>query len=229
MTAAPRYAHRTEAGRALAHLLSLYAGRDDVEVLALPRGGVPVAVPVAQALGASLELLIVRKLGLPDHPEVAMGAIADLGGTVEFIRNEGVIAAAGVSEEDIDAVFALELAELRRRDSEYREGRPVVPLRDRVVIIVDDGLATGATARVAVAAVRKQHPSRVVVAVPIGAKEACAELREVADEVFCPFTPDDFHAVSQGYADFQPTEDAEVMAALRALSEFDPDPQVSMP
>lgn len=226
---AARYAHRTEAGRALAHHLSLYADRDDVVVMALPRGGVPVAAPVAEALDAPLELAMVRKLGLPGQPEVAMGAIADLGGAVELVRNEPVIWSAGVTDLEIQRVFDDELEELRRRDLAYREGRPVVPLRGRVVIIVDDGIATGATGRVAATAVRTHEPSRVIVAAPVGSERACSELREIADEVICPLKPADFQAVGQWYDDFTPTSDAEVQDILRAHSEFDPDPQVSMP
>ncbi|PKQ25012.1 MAG: phosphoribosyl transferase [Actinobacteria bacterium HGW-Actinobacteria-4] len=224
-----RYANRTHAGRVLAHFLSLYAGRDDVLVLALPRGGAPVAAPIAEALGAQLELAMVRKLGLPGQPEVAMGAIADLGGAVEVVQNREVIDAAGVTAQAFDDVYVAELEELRRRDRMYREGRPAASLRERAVIIVDDGLATGATARAAVQAARALSPARVIVAAPVGTQQACRELRESADEVFCPLTPAAFHHVGQWYDDFGAVTDEQVQDILRAHSEFDPDPRVSMP
>lgn len=224
-----RFAHRTEAGREVAGLLSLYAHREDVVVLALPRGGVPVAVPVAQALGAPLDLALVRKLGLPAQPEIAMGAIADVGGTVEIVRNSTVIEHAHVDEDTVDGVYALETEELRRRDRVYREGRPVVPLRERTVILVDDGLATGASMRAAVAAVRRQHPASIVVVVPVASREAADAVAQVADEVHCVLTDPDFRAVGQVYDDFGQVQDDEVVDALRAYAEFDPNPEVSQP
>jgi len=229
MSAPQRFAHRTDAGRAVSHLLSLFVDRDDVVVLALPRGGVPVAVPVAQALDAPLDVLMVRKLGLPAQPEVAMGAIADVGGTVEVVRNSTVIEQAGVSEDTVDEVYATETEELRRRDLAYREGRPVVPLRDRAVIIVDDGLATGTTMKAALAAVRRQQPTRMVVAVPVASAEASAAVQAEVDEFFCVLTPATFGAVGQFYDDFAAVEDAEVIDALRAHADYDPNPEVSQP
>jgi putative phosphoribosyl transferase len=209
------FADRGEAGRALAGLLTAYTGRGDVVVLGLPRGGVPVAAPVALALQAPLDVLVVRKLGLPGQPEVAMGAIAGVGDAVELVRNERVLSAVSVPDEDFEAVHERELRELRRRESAYREGRPAVPVRDRVVVLVDDGLATGSTMRAAVAAVRRQHPARLVVAVPVGSADSCAALRRDADEVVCGWTPEPFYAVGQGYRDFRATEDDEVTAALQ--------------
>lgn len=208
------YADRAEAGRALAGRLTAYADRDDVVVLALPRGGVPVAVPVAEALGAPLDVLLVRKLGLPGQPELAMGAIAGVGGDVELVRNERVLRHSHVPDADVDAVHRRELEELRRREVTYRGDRPAVPVRDRVVVVVDDGLATGSTMRAAVAAVRRQGPSRVVVAVPVGSADTCAALEQEADEVVCSRTPSPFYAVGQGYLDFSQTSDDEVRAAL---------------
>ncbi|MFW2513744.1 phosphoribosyltransferase [Demequina sp. SO4-13] len=224
-----RFAHRTEAGRAVSQLLSLYAHREDVVVLALPRGGVPVAVVIAQALEAPLDVLMVRKLGLPQQPEVAMGAIASVGGTVEVVRNTAVIEQAGVDEATVDEVYAVEMAELRRRDSKYREGRPAMPLRGRTVIIVDDGLATGATMRAAVAAVRHQEPAQIVVAVPVASPSAAEAVTAEVDEFFCVLTPEGFYAVGQVYDDFSPVVDSEVVAALRANADDDPDPEVSQP
>lgn len=208
------YVNRSEAGRALADRLVGYAGRADVVVLALPRGGVPVAVPVAQALNAPLDILIVRKLGLPGQPELAMGAIADVGGDVELIYNQRLLTTARVSKEDIDAVYRRELEELRRRESAYRDGRPALPVRDRVVILVDDGVATGSTVLAAIAAIRHQEPVRVVVAVPIGSTHACTALEREADEVVCVQKPSPFYGVGQGYSDFSPTEDEQVRSAL---------------
>lgn len=212
------YEDRDDAGQQLAQQLGAYAGRDEVVVLALPRGGVPVAARVALALGAPLDVLLVRKLGHPRQPEVAMGAIAGVAGEVEVVRNERVLSMAAVREKDFQAVYDAELRELRRRESAYREGRPPADVRDRVVLLVDDGLATGSTMLAAVAAVRRQQPARLVVAVPIGAAETCRELRREADDVVCGWTPEPFLAVGQGYRDFRQTEDAEVTDALhRAL------------
>lgn len=214
MTSTRPYADRSAAGRVLAERLAGYAGRDDVVVLALPRGGVPVAVPVAEALGAPLDVVLVRKLGLPGQPELAMGAIAGVGGHVELVRNERVLRQAHVAEADVDAVRSRELVELRRRETEYRGDRPALPVRDRVVLVVDDGLATGSTMRAAVAAVRGRAPSQVVVAVPVGSADTCSALAREADEVVCAWTPTPFYAVGQGYVDFGQTSDDEVRAAL---------------
>lgn len=216
MPATPQYADRPEAGHDLATRLTAYADRDDVVVLALPRGGVPVALPVAQALDAPLDVLLVRKLGLPGQPELAMGAIAGVGGDVELVRNEQVLHRSGVPAAQVEEVHRRELEELRRREAAYRGDRPAVPVRDKVVVVVDDGLATGSTMRAAVAAVRRQQPSRVVVAVPVGSSDTCAALAQEADEVVCSRTPVPFYAVGQGYRDFGQTTDDEVRAALDA-------------
>src|SRR6266545_104582 len=171
---------RTEAGEVLADQLRHYAGRDDVVVLALPRGGVPVAYEVAVAIGAQLDVFVVRKLGVPWHQELAMGAIASGGVRV---LNDDVIASLRISDDMIEAVAEDEQRELERREEAYRDGRPRPDVRGKVVILVDDGLATGSTMRAAVAAVRKLDPARVVVAVPVGARDTCRELAAEADEV----------------------------------------------
>ncbi len=208
------YADRDEAGRVLAAHLGGYAGRDDVVVLGLPRGGIPVAARVAAALGAPLDVLVVRKLGLPGRPELAMGAIAGVGDAVEVVRNDRVLAQVGVSQDAFDDVHRREVVELRRREVTYRDGRAPVPMHGRVVIVVDDGLATGSTMRAAVAAVGRQHPARLVVAVPAGSVEACKALREEVDDVVCAWTPRPFFAVGQAYRDFSQTGDAQVPRAL---------------
>jgi predicted phosphoribosyltransferase len=215
------FADRREAGVVLADRLEQFAGRRDVVVLALPRGGVPVGYEVARALGAPLDVFVVRKLGLPGHPELAMGAIASGGVRV---LNEDVLESIAVSQAAIDAVTRTEQLELERRERAYRDGRPLVPIEGRVVVLVDDGLATGSTMRAAVLAVRRLRPARVVVAVPVGAWQTCEDLREVADEVACAFTPEPFRAVGLWYADFAQTTDAEVrqLLALAASSATTP-------
>jgi predicted phosphoribosyltransferase len=202
---------RREAGRTLADRLSSFAGRDDVVVLALPRGGVPVGFEVARALGAELDVFVVRKLGLPGHPELAMGAIAS--GDVRVL-NEDVLESYPIPTTAIDVVTRTERVELERRERAYRDGRPLAAIDGRMVILVDDGLATGSTMRAAVLAVRRLHPARVVVAVPVGAWQTCEALREVADDVVCPFTPEPFIAVGLWYADFSQTTDDEVRQLL---------------
>jgi putative phosphoribosyl transferase len=204
------FADRHDAGRALAEQLGRLAG-EDVVVLALPRGGVPIGHEVAEALHAPLDVFVVRKLGLPGQPELALGAIAS--GGVEVL-NADVLAAYPVPRAVIDAVVREERAELDRRERAYRDGRAPVPVAGRVAVLVDDGLATGATMRAAVLAVRRLHPARVVVAVPVGAREACDALRQVADDVVCVSTPDPFRAVGLWYADFSQTTDDEVRALL---------------
>ena len=204
---------RREAGRALAVRLRPYAGRDDVVVLALPRGGVPVAFPVAEALDAPLDLFLVRKLGTPGHRELAMGAIAS--GGIRVLNDE-VVKWYGIPPEAIDAVAREEERELGRREIAYREGRDGVPLEGRVVILIDDGLATGSTMMAAVKAVRQRGPGRVIVAVPVGARETCGALAAVADEVVCLRMPEPFSAVGQWYLDFDQTSDDEVRKLLRA-------------
>jgi predicted phosphoribosyltransferase len=202
---------RVEAGQALGEHLTAYADRPDVLVLALPRGGVPVGFEVAQALHAPLDVFLVRKLGVPGHEELAMGALAS--GDV-LVLNEEVVRALDISEEEIAAAVAAEGQELRRRERAYRGDRPPPDVRDRTVILVDDGLATGSTMRAAVAALRRQGPARVVLAVPLGAAETCADFRQVADEVVCARTPEPFYAVGLWYDDFTQTTDAEVRGLL---------------
>jgi predicted phosphoribosyltransferase len=204
---------RAEAGEVLAGLLGHYAGRDDVLVLALPRGGVPVAARVAEALGAPLDVFMVRKLGVPGHEELAMGAIAS-GGI--RIRNEEVVGKLGLGEGDLLRVAEVEQRELARRERSYREGRSPPELTGRVVILVDDGLATGSTMRAAVAAARLLSPARVVVAVPTAPASTCQRLAEEADEVVCATTPRPFRAVGFSYRSFPQTSDQEVTALLRA-------------
>jgi putative phosphoribosyl transferase len=210
-----RFADRVTAGRAVAALLGGYAARTDVVVLGLPRGGVPVAAEVARALGAVLDVLIVRKLGAPGQPELAMGAIAAVGDVIQVVSNEPVITGLHVTQARFDEVRRRELAELRRRAAAYRGDRAPLRLTGQVVIIVDDGLATGSTMRAAVAAVRQSSPSRVVVAVPVAAERTCEMLREQVDEVVCALFPEPFRAVHQGYRDFTQTPDDEVIALLR--------------
>jgi predicted phosphoribosyltransferase len=202
---------RREAGIVLAGHLEPFTGRNDVVVLALPRGGVPVGYEVARGLRAPLDVFVVRKLGFPGHPELAMGAIASGGVRV---LNDDVLEAYPVSPAAIEAVTRTERLELERRERVYRDGRPLVSIEARVVILVDDGLATGSTMRAAVLAVRRLHPARVIVAVPVGAVQTCQALREVADEVVCAFTPEPFRAVGLWYADFSQTTDEEVQQLL---------------
>jgi predicted phosphoribosyltransferase len=211
-----RFCNRNEAGQFLAQRLMKYANRPDVIVLALPRGGVPVAFEVARALNAPLDVFLVRKLGLPEREELAMGAIATGGVRV---LNEEVIQVLRVPDEVIDAVADQEQQELERRERLYRGDRPPPDVRGKVVLLVDDGLATGSTMRAAVAALRKQCPARIVVAVPVGAPDTCDEFREEADEVVCARTPEPFYAVGLWYADFSQTTDAEVHDLLRRAVE----------
>ena len=208
------FADRRDAGRVLASHLQKYAGRNDVVVLALPRGGVPVGYEVAAALGASLDVFLVRKLGTPGHRELAMGAIASGGVRV---LNEDVVHWYGIPDAAIESVTREEADELARRERTYRDGRPAPVLTNRIAILVDDGLATGSTMRAAAQAVRVQHPAAVVVAVPVGARQTCAELSAVADEVICARTPEPFSAVGQWYLDFSQTDDAEVRELLNKV------------
>jgi predicted phosphoribosyltransferase len=208
------YADRVEAGAALADALGHLAGRDGLLVLGLPRGGVPVAAVVAKRLRAALDVLLVRKLGLPQQPELAMGAIAAVGGAVEVVRNPDVLTSAKVAATDFEAVRERELRTLADRERAYRRGRPAAPIEGRTVIVADDGLATGATMRAALTAVRRQHPQWLVAAAPIGARATCAQLAVEADEVVCPWLPDPFRAVGQGYLDFSATTDDEVIRLL---------------
>jgi erythromycin esterase-like protein/predicted phosphoribosyltransferase len=206
-----RFRDRLDAGRQLADRLNAYAGRSDVVVLALPRGGVPVASEVAAALNAPLDVFLVRKLGVPGHPEVAMGAIAE--GGVEVLSRD-LIDDLAIPRALIEQVAVRERLEMERRDALYRSGRRPAAVRDRIVVIVDDGLATGATMEAVVRAVRQRHPARIVVAVPVGARETCDRLRRIADEVVCVAAPDSFTAVGLWYEDFSQTTDVEVRRLL---------------
>jgi len=205
------YADRTEAGDRLAAELMGYAGRSDLVVLGLVRGGVPVASRVAAALPAPLDVMVVRKLGVPWSPEVAFGAVGPGGVVVHNPEVEGYISAG-----DVESVTKAESEELVRREQLYRKGRPPLSLEGQVAIIVDDGLATGATARASVAVARRLGAAHVVVAVPVGAPDAVATLRREADEVVCPLMPADFGAVSRFYQHFPQTSDEEVVALLEA-------------
>jgi len=211
-----RFRNRAEAGRLLARLLMPYAGRADVLILALPRGGVPVAFEVARMLGAPLDILVVRKLGLPDQEELAMGAIAS--GGVRVLNDE-VVDALHVPDDIIDRVAASEQAELERRERVYRGDRPAPVLRDQTVMLVDDGLATGTTMRAAIAAVRAQRPAQLVVAIPVAAAESLAALRPLVDALICVTAPEPFYALGLWYEDFAPTTDAEVCALLARAAE----------
>ena len=206
---------RRHAGRVLASRLTKYAGRDDVIVLALPRGGVPVAYEVASALGAPMDVFLVRKLGTPGHRELAMGAIAS--GGVRVV-NDDVVQWYGISESAIDRIAREEQEELERRERAYRDDRPAPDLTGKIVIVIDDGLATGSTMRADAQAVRARRPARAVIAVPVGAPQTCAELSVVADEVICATMPEPFSAVGQWYLNFEQTSDDEVRDLLRKSS-----------
>jgi putative phosphoribosyl transferase len=205
------FRNRTDAGKRLAEELRAYADRSDVIVLGLPRGGVPIGFEVAQALRAPLDVFLVRKLGVPGHEELAMGAIASGGVRV---MNERVMKMLSIPQKRIDAVAAEEQSELERRERLYRDGRPAPRVRGKTVILVDDGLATGSTMRAAVTALRQLDPQRIVVAVPVGAADTCDEFQDEADEVICATAPDPFYAVGYWYADFEPTSDEEVRELL---------------
>jgi predicted phosphoribosyltransferase len=206
----PLFRDRADAGRALARLLGRFAGRADVLVLALPRGGVPVAFEVAEALRAPLDVLVVRKLGVPGHEEYAMGALA----AGVRVLDEALVRRLGLSAQAVEAVVDAQQRELERRERLYRGDAPAPGLAGRTVLVVDDGLATGATMRAAVRALRARAPARLVVAVPVGAADSCAALRGEADEVACAATPEPFHAVGIWYEDFGQTGDDEVRALL---------------
>lgn len=216
-----RFADRAEAGRQLAAALQDYRGHDPL-VLGLPRGGVPVAYQVAAALRAPLDVLVVRKLGVPYQPELAFGAIGE--GGVEVL-NDAVLRRTGLSRDDMAAVEAEQRTELQRRIDRYRGGQPGLDPRGRTVLIVDDGFATGATARAAALVARARGAGTVVLAAPIGAPDTLDMLREVADEVVCLGAPRDFMAVGQGYDDFGQTSDEEVCALLAAAHRDRPAPQ----
>jgi len=208
-----QFRDRSEAGADLAESLRHYQGRGDVVVLGLPRGGVPIASEVARRLKAPFDVFVVRKLGVPGHEELAMGAIAS--GGVRF-SNRDVVESLGISETVIDSVALREQVELDRREHLYRGDRPPLSLENKTVILVDDGVATGSTMRAAIRAARQRHPARVVVAAPVGAPSACVDLSHEADEVVCVRMPDPFVAVGLWDADFTPTSDEEVRALLQS-------------
>lgn len=215
-TRAPiRYRDRREAGRVLADRLRQFAGRQDVVVLALPRGGVPVAFEVAKAIGAALDVFMVRKIGLPGHPEFAIGAIAS--GGIRTL-DENLLRYYRIPAAVVEQIARAEQQELERRERAYRGARPPLALEDRVVILVDDGLATGSTMRAAVIAVRRELPSQIIVAAPVGARQACRALDQVADEVVCAMTPEPFNAVGRWYQYFEQTTDDEVRHLLAAAA-----------
>jgi predicted phosphoribosyltransferase len=207
---------RKESGRLLAAKLGAYANRPDVIVLALPRGGVPVAYEVARALGTPMDIFLVRKLGVPGYEELAMGAIATGGVRV---LNDQLVGGLRIPDYIVDEVAASEKQELMRRERLYRGDRPTPDVQGRTVILVDDGLATGATMLAAVKALRQQQPARIVVAVPTASPETCEQLRAEVDEVICAITPEPFHAVGLWYEDFSQTTDEEVRDLLARSSE----------
>jgi putative phosphoribosyl transferase len=205
------FADRTEAGKMLAEALSIYSQETDVLVLALPRGGVPVAYEVAKTLAAPMDLWLVRKLGVPGQEELAMGALA---GKDTRIFNQEIITLLNIDQSAIDNVISREQAELERRNSAYRQGRPPPDVKGKTIIIVDDGLATGATMRAAIASLRQAGAAKVVAAVPVGAVSTCAKVGKEADKLVCLYTPEHFYGVGQWYRDFSQTTDEEVMALL---------------
>ncbi|HMJ90818.1 MAG TPA: phosphoribosyltransferase [Candidatus Acidoferrum sp.] len=213
---------RNEAGRALARQLSSYADRNDVVVLALPRGGVPIGFEIAHALRAPLDIFLVRKLGVPMQEELAMGAIAS-GGTM--VLNESLVEQLRITREQIDQVRAHETRELERREQAFRPRHTMVPVIDRICILVDDGLATGSTMHAAVLALKKQNPAKVVVAVPVASRDVCEEFQALTDEVVCLYTPEPFMSVGQWYDDFTQLTDEDVRdhlerAAHQMVHEF---------
>ncbi len=203
----PIYENRLQAGRYLATLLEQYANNPDVIVLALPRGGVPVGFEVAKALNVPLDVFIVRKLGVPGHEELAMGAIAT-GGII--VLNNEVINMLRIPRHVIDAVAAREEQELQRRDHLYRDDRPLPDVKGKIIILVDDGLATGSTMRAAIEALKQEHPARIVVATPVGAPQTCEELGHLVSQVICAQTPEPFYGVGYWYQNFEQTSDQEV-------------------
>jgi putative phosphoribosyl transferase len=211
-----RFANRQQAGQALADALASYRGRDDLIVLALPRGGVPVAYEIARALDAPLDVFVVRKLGMPGHEELAIGAIAP--GGVQVV-DQSLARSYGITSEILDRIAAREQIELDRRERLYRGDRSPLELAGRTIILVDDGLATGSTMRAAVIAVRSKRPREIVVAVPVGAPETCAALEREGARVVCLTTPEPFYAVGLWYEDFSQTSDDEVHDLLERSAE----------
>ncbi len=210
---------RTEAGQVLARCLQQYKNQPDVLILGLPRGGVPVAYEVAREMKAPLDVFIVRKLGVPGHEELGMGAIAT--GGVRILQ-DGIVRELGISPQTIEAVSAREQAELERRERLYRGDRPAPTIKGRTIVIVDDGLATGSTMKAAIQAVRQQDPRQVIVAVPTAPSETCEQLKGSADEVVCALTPEPFFAVGGSYADFTQITDEEVRDLIASAVNISP-------
>jgi putative phosphoribosyl transferase len=211
------FANRTEAGRQLAQALARYKGERAV-VLALPRGGVPVAAEVATALNAPLDLILVRKIGVPMQPELAMGAVVD-GASPLVVRNEEVIALAGVDEADFKAVCDAELAEIERRRQLYLGGRPPIDVAGKVAIVIDDGIATGATTRAALRATRARKPKKLILAVPVAPTDSLATMQKEADEVVCLEDYESFGAIGYFYSDFRQTSDQQVIDTLARFAQ----------
>lgn len=220
-----RFKNREHAGKLLAKELDKYANDPSVIVLALPRGGVPVGFFIAEALHVELDILIVRKLGLPGRREVAMGAISS---NDSRILSQDIISAYDISDKEIEAVSKEEFQELQRRERVYRGNKPSFQLKDRKVILVDDGLATGATMLAALQTVRQQNPASIIIAVPVGAPDACSMLRSKVDSVVCVEMPEWFNAVGQWYDDFRQTNDQEVMQLLRRAWHIDVEPVMNL-
>jgi predicted phosphoribosyltransferase len=208
-----QFRNRAEAGAALARALADYAGKRNILILALPRGGVPVADVISKALNLPMDVWLVRKLGVPGHTELAMGAIS-MGGIRHVDKN--IVASYHISTAEVQRVITLEQQELDRRNKLYRHGRPAPELKNKTVIVVDDGLATGATMHAAVLSLREAHAHHIVVAVPVGAASSCAALEDIADEVICVHRPEPFFGVGQWYQDFSQTGDDDVLEILNA-------------
>lgn len=206
-----RYADRTDAGKVLANELEIYAHRKDVIVLALPRGGVPVAYEIAKVLSVPLDVIIVRKLGVPCHEELAMGAIAS--GNVTVFNNQ-IIRELDVSQHALNQVILKEKDELKRREFAYRGNRKFPDLNNKTIILVDDGIATGATMKAAIEALKQQHVASIIVAIPVAAYDTCQEISEIVNEIVCPFKPKNFYAVGAWYQHFSQTSDEEVIELL---------------
>ncbi len=212
-----RFIDRENAGQILAQKLKPYANHPDTVVLALPRGGIKVAFGVAQTLKLPLDIFMVRKLGVPNQPELAMGAIASGGMRV---LNQDILSHLKISSDYIETAAVRENKELRRQENYYRNGRPALALRNKTVILIDDGLATGASMRAAISALRQQHPKRIIVAVPVASVASCAELKKEVEEIICEKTPEPFFSVGMWYDDFSQTSDEDVRDLLQCAQEW---------
>jgi putative phosphoribosyl transferase len=212
-----KYFDRYEAGKVLAEYLNNYTNKPNTIVLALPRGGVPVAYEVAKALSIPLDIFIVRKLGTPNHEELAMGAIAT-GGILVF--NDDIIQELDIPKKQIDEVIRRESQELNRRNKKYRGNRTFPDIEGKTIILVDDGIATGATIKAAIKALRLQHPASIIVAVPVAAISTCEEIASTVDKIICPLAPKHFNAVGAWYENFSQTEDEEVHELLAKTTNF---------